>query len=114
LRAEGIALLSDGLARVPFIREGVTWIPQQLWSPVEKSKGLWTICIHTNTARSSQVDEMRSFLRQNAARFTSVGRALAELKPGKLSVPERLYEALALWRIRASRAKKTANRKRSR
>ena len=114
LRAEGMGLLSDGLARVPFIREGVTWIPQQLWSPVEKEKGLWTICIHTNTARSAQVDQMRTFLGHHAAQFTSVGRVVAELKPGKLSLYERLYETLALWRVRASRARKRASRKLSR
>jgi predicted deacetylase len=114
LRAEGIELLSDGLARVPFIRGGITWIPQQLWSPVAKSKGLWTICIHTNTARSSQVDQMRTFLRQHSAQFTSVDRVVAELTPGKLSTPERLYEAFALWRVRSSRARKKANQRRHR
>ena len=46
LGAEGIALLSDGFARVPFLRGGATWIPQQLWGPVDKPKGLWTICVH--------------------------------------------------------------------
>ena len=30
---------SDGFARVPFTRGGVTWIPQQLWAPVEKDEG---------------------------------------------------------------------------
>jgi predicted deacetylase len=114
LRAEGMGLLSDGLARVPFIREGVTWIPQQLWSPAIKSKGLWTICIHTNTARSSQVDQMRTFLRRHAAQFTSVDRVVAELKPEKLSASERLYEAFALWRVRASRARKKTSRKQPR
>jgi predicted deacetylase len=39
LCAEGITLLSDGFARVPFRRGGLTWIPQQLWGPVEKSSG---------------------------------------------------------------------------
>jgi len=113
LQAEGIGLLSDGFARVPFTREGITWLPQQLWSPVIKSNGLWTICIHTNTARSSLVDLMRTFLSQRAAQFTSVDRVLAELKPGNLNMSERLYEAFALWRVRASRARKKANRKRS-
>jgi predicted deacetylase len=38
LRAEGVGVLSDGFARVPFVRGGVTWIPQQLWGPVEKQQ----------------------------------------------------------------------------
>lgn len=108
LRSEGIGLLSDGLARVPFVRGGLTWIPQQLWSPVEKSKGLWTICLHTNTARGSLVDQMRAFLRHHAGQFTSIDRVVAELKPARLSAAERIYEALALWGIRAARAKRRA------
>lgn len=106
LRRAGIKTLSDGFARVPFKRGGVTWIPQQLWGPVEKSKGLWTICVHPNTARETQVEQMRGFLRQHAAQFTSVDRVIAELQPRKLSVPERVYEMLALLRVRFSRSRK--------
>jgi predicted deacetylase len=108
LRLEGIELLSDGLARVPFVRGGITWIPQQLWSPVEKRKGLWTICLHTNAIRSAQVDELREFLRKHAAQFTSVDRVETELKPEELTATERIYEICAQWRVRASRARKKA------
>jgi predicted deacetylase len=108
LRSEGIRLLSDGLARVPFTRGGITWIPQQLWAPVEKPRGLWTICVHANTARDSLVEQLRDFLRLHAAQFTTVDRVVSELKPTKLSTTERVYEILALWRVRASRARKRA------
>ena len=113
LRSEGIGILSDGLARTAFVRGGITWIPQQLWSPVVKSKGLWTICVHTDTARSSQVDQLHTFLRHHAAQFTSVDRVVTELKPAKLGFSERIYEAFALWRVRASRARKRARQGRS-
>jgi predicted deacetylase len=111
LRAEGIKALSDGLARVPFRRGGVMWIPQQLWEPVEKSEGLWTICIHSNSTRSSQVDELREFLKQHAAQFTSVDRVLEEFSPSRLSASERMYESVALLRARASRTRKRWARK---
>lgn len=106
LREEGISVLSDGFAREPFTRGGFTWIPQQLWAPVDKPKGLWTICIHPNTAHSSQVKQLHDFLRQHAAQFTSVGRVLAEFPPAKLSGLEWLYERLELSRIQASSFKK--------
>jgi hypothetical protein len=106
LRKEGIQLLSDGFARVPFTRGGLTWIPQQLWGPVMKKKGLWTICVHSNFTHSAQVAQLHAFLRQHSAQFTSVDRVLAELHPAKLSLTERLYEAWALWRVQASRARK--------
>ena len=111
LRSGGVRLLSDGFARAPFVRGGVTWIPQQLWAPVEKSRGLWTICIHTNTARESFPAELRAFLMKHAGQFTSIERVVAELKPERLGIPERVYEAYALWRARHSRTKRSPKRK---
>jgi predicted deacetylase len=104
LRNEGIGLISDGLARVPFLREGLTWIPQQLWEPVEKSKGVWTICLHPNATRESHVEQLRAFLRVHSGQFTHVDRVVAKMKPGKLSTTEHIYELLAESRVRASRA----------
>lgn len=106
LRAEGIGVLSDGFARIPFVRGGVTWIPQQLWGPVEKQQGLWTICVHPNTAEDSLEDRLREFLRDHAAQFTSVERVLAELQPARLSMGERLYEAMAVARVQGSLVRK--------
>jgi predicted deacetylase len=111
LHSAGIRLLSDGFARVPFTRGGITWIPQQLWAPAEKSSGLWTICVHTNTAPESMAVQLRDFLRQHAAQFATVDRVVNELKPAKLSAAESLYEILALWRVRASRARKRRRHK---
>lgn len=109
LREEGIGVLSDGLARVPFVRGGVTWIPQQLWSPVEKSKGLWTICVHPNRTRGWQVNEMRAFLLLHAAQFTSVERVMQEFKLARLNPTERIHEAYALLRAQAARSKERSH-----
>jgi predicted deacetylase len=106
LQKEGIQLLSDGFARIPFTRGGITWLPQQLWGPVDKSEGLWTICIHSNFAHAAAVAQLHAFLRQHSAQFTSVDRVLAELSPTELSLTERLYETLALGRVQFSRARK--------
>jgi predicted deacetylase len=106
LRAEGINVLSDGFTRIPFRRGEVTWIPQQLWGPKEKQRGLWTICTHCNSARSAEVDALVAFMRRNARSFTSVDRVQAEFAAGKLETGERVYERLMLLRIQASRLKK--------
>jgi len=100
LRLEGIPVLSDGFARVPFVRGGVTWIPQQIWEPVEKSQGLWTICVHPNTADDALVERLRAFIRLHRAQFTSVERVLSEIRPGRLSPSELVYASVALGRIR--------------
>ncbi len=100
LRAEGITALSDGLARAPVLRGGVTWIPQQLWEPAEKSRGLWTICIHPNTPHHGLFAGLRGFLSDHAAQFTSVDRVLAEFDGAPPRLAERAYEQLALSKAR--------------
>jgi predicted deacetylase len=111
LREEGIDVLSDGFARVPFKRGGMTWIPQQLWGPVEQTQGLWTICVHPDAAEDSLVDRLRAFLREHAAQFTSVGRVLTEFRPARLGPAERVLEALALWRVQGRLVRKHIQRK---
>jgi predicted deacetylase len=106
LRKEDIKLLSDGLALVPYMKGGLVWIPQQLWEPVEKTKGIWTICVHSNMAHASDVDRLRSFLHLHAGQFTSVESLLAEFRPAKLDLTEAMYAKLALWRFRGRKALK--------
>ena len=103
LQKEGISYLSDGFARVPFTRDGITWIPQQLWKPVSKSRGVWTICIHSNIAGNWLVDRLRVFLQDNANQFTSFDRLVEESRPEPLRPSERIYAALYLWITVATR-----------
>lgn len=103
LQTEGILYLSDGFARVPFIRGGVTWIPQQLWTPEKRTRGLWTICIHSNSAGSWLVNRLRAFLQDHASQFLSFDRVVEEYRPARLGPAERVYEAFALWKTVASR-----------
>ncbi len=104
LCAEGIALISDGFARVLFLRGGLTWVPQQLWGPVDKQKGLWTICIHPNTTTEADIAKLRAFLTVHADQFTSVDRVLFRNQPATLPVVERIYAEAALRRFKMSRA----------
>jgi len=73
---------------------------------VEKSSGLWTICIHSNFTHARQVDELRAFIRDHAAQFTSVDRVLADYLPAQLGLTEQLYEAWALWRAQVRQARR--------
>jgi len=75
------------------------WIPQQLWAPVVKSTGVWTICIHGNSAGDEQVEELRKFLRVHAGQFTSFDRVMAQFQPRPLNIRERFYEMAILWRF---------------
>ncbi|HEY3703629.1 MAG TPA: DUF2334 domain-containing protein [Terracidiphilus sp.] len=104
LQEEGIGLLSDGFTRVPFVRGGLTWIPMQLWAPVPRSSGVWTICVHPNTLHDAQIAELRTFLRSCAGQFTSVDRVLAEFDDAPLSLRERVYALAAITRLRMRRS----------
>jgi hypothetical protein len=53
---------------------------------------------------------LQEFLRQHAAQFTSVDRALAEYPPGRLDGMEWIFEKLALRRAQASQLKKRLHR----
>lgn len=103
LREEGIALLSDGFARAPFSWRGLTWIPQQLWEPVDKPSGLWTICLHGNSASGQLVKRLEDFLRRYAGQFTSVGRVLSELPVEELSFSGRILQTAAPLGLRGKR-----------
>jgi len=103
LKAAGIQFLSDGFARMPFKRGGITWIPQQLWRPVEKREGLWTICMHPSTAGEAEFGRLHAFLRGHIDQFTSFEGVAEECRAEELPVVERIYERLALWRFRARR-----------
>ena len=111
LRHEGIECISDGVARAPFLRDGMTWIPQQLWAPEFKASGLWTILVHANTATDAFVSELREFLRQNSSQFTSLERVVAEFGSSELGWTERLFEAKALLRLRGRHLAKRAFRR---
>jgi len=52
----GFHYISDGFSLFPHIDQfGMTWIPQQLWSFRWRPLGVWTICFHINSWRSSDI-----------------------------------------------------------
>lgn len=101
LSKEGLRILSDGFASRPFTRGGIVWIPQQLWEPVRKSRGLWTICIHTNTATADLVGKLEAFLRENGKQFVAFDQVVSNFEPAELGWKERLTEILATRRVRS-------------
>ncbi|HUB30272.1 MAG TPA: DUF2334 domain-containing protein [Terracidiphilus sp.] len=101
---EGICYLSDGFASRPVERAGMLWIPQQLWGPQEKKSGLWTICIHTNTAGVETLQRLQRFLEARFEQFTSFDRVIADYSFQKAGWKEWMGEQFALGRVLAARA----------
>jgi len=53
----GIRVISDGFSRLPFeSKEGVMWVPQQLWWFRPRKHGVWTICFHSNEFNDAVCD----------------------------------------------------------
>ena len=102
----GIKLVSDGFARLPFRYGGAVWIPQQLWGPAPKSDGVWTICLHANTASDEHVDRLTAFLECHAGEFVSVEDVLAGSPIPQRGLEDRLFHAWMLTRIGISRWRK--------
>ena len=106
LREAGIETVSDGFAEAPFRAHGAMWIPQQLWEPLEKRSGLWTICLHPNSVTDEQVRALESFLERFSSQFTSVDRVLAEWPFPARTVADRIFHARLLLRIRLARLRR--------
>jgi len=98
LRDEGIELVSDGFAKGPFVSHGVTWIPQQIWRPVEKSSGLWTICVHANSAAERAFTELEEFAEKFAEQFISVEEVVEEWPVRERTLGDKWFHAQMLWR----------------
>jgi hypothetical protein len=106
LLSQGLAVLSDGFAANPFRDRGVLWIPQQLWGPIEKRSGVWTICLHANTASDALCEELREFLSRFADQFTSVDQVLSGSPYPARSIRDRIFHWRVMKSVQFSRWKK--------
>jgi predicted deacetylase len=105
LKEEGLNALSDGFARRLFTHHEILWIPQQLWEPAPKKTGLWTICIHTNTASASLEETLDSFLGSHVRDFTTFEQVITHNQPSDLNWFEQISEKAATLRVKVSHAK---------
>lgn len=73
LRETGFTGVSDGVALYPYRSEGLTFVPQQMWSPRKMATGVFTVCLHTNEIHPREIGAIRRFLRLpiNCTTFSS-------------------------------------------
>ncbi len=103
LRAAGIAAISDGFGRMPTLHQGIAWIPQQLWGPVRKKSGIWTICVHSNHATDEQARSVAEFLSAHHAMFMDAEEAIRVAKPSRAGVSAQTWMTAQYWRMRLKR-----------
>ena len=106
LREENVSLLSDGFSTGAITRCGMTWIPQQLWAPVDKKSGLWTIAYHPNTTSDAQFAQLATFLARCHSQFTCVQEVVENPRPRTYAPVDWLQQERMLLRMRLSRIRR--------
>ncbi|WP_257307410.1 DUF2334 domain-containing protein [Geothrix campi] len=86
----GVGVISDGLWPRPFTEaNGITWLPQQLWSFHPKPEGVWTVCNHHNAWSAQRLDQFAKDLQIYASRITDVPAVLCDYEGRRISLSDR-------------------------
>lgn len=70
LKKLGFKAVTDGIGLFPVKRNGIVFIPQQVWEPESSSIGVKTICLHLNNANDRLFQKVRRHL-QSGDRIVS-------------------------------------------
>lgn len=86
--------ITDWLALYPFTKYWLKWVPQQIWKPMNKKFGIWTICLHINEYDERFIQRIEEFCKDNQ------NLILNEFK--NLSFDQTNYEKFVsfLWKIK--------------
>ena len=52
-----IKIISDGIGLYPTIKDGLIFLPQQIWKPFKFPFGVWTICLHPNNMSAFEINK---------------------------------------------------------
>jgi predicted deacetylase len=80
-----IRTISDGVARRPFLRYGMVWVPQQLWRPRVCPPGVWTLCLHPNDHTPEFEAKLEAFFESQAGRVMSLESLGSPRRPWSLA-----------------------------
>jgi predicted deacetylase len=102
-----IRVISDGIARQPYLEDGFQWLPQQLWRLTPRKSGLWTVCLHPNTMVDADLENLRKeLLGAYRGRITEVSKITPPIRGKSLS--DRVESALFWQRHRLQKVKQRA------
>lgn len=96
----GLRVISDGLSILPFLQNGVTWVPQQLWENFRpRARGVWTVCCHSNHWTKSKLERFSREVVEFRNQITSIEEVLCRWPARARDLRDRFYELQ--WRARA-------------
>lgn len=77
LKKLNFVAITDGYGVYPYVMDGVIAVPQLFATPRNFGFGIYTLCIHVNRMKQSQIDKTLNFMRTNATSFISFPDALS-------------------------------------
>jgi predicted deacetylase len=87
----GVPVISDGLWPMPFTQaNGITWVPQQLWSFERMKRGIWTVCNHHNGWSPERLAKFGTQLEAFAGAMTDVASVVQAHHGRQLTLGDRL------------------------
>lgn len=103
LRRLGVDAVSDGFFLSPHRdRDGMLWVPQQLWGFKPRAFGVWTVCNHVNDWGAGELRRFEADIAAYAPRITSLREIAAAPVRGK-ALGDHVAAALLLRYHRAKR-----------
>ncbi|HEY4760909.1 MAG TPA: DUF2334 domain-containing protein [Thermoguttaceae bacterium] len=100
----GIRTISDGFFRYPYrARDGMFWVPQQLWELQRVPDGVWTVCYHLNGWGVADLETFRRDLDHYRDQIVSLPDVIGKYDNRRRRWWERIYFRMpwAYYLIRA-------------
>jgi predicted deacetylase len=72
--------VTDGYSLYPYCYKGLTFVPCQIANPREMPFGVYTFCIHANTATVNLVNKFEKFIQNNIVNIINFSEAKRETK----------------------------------
>ena len=102
LKKNNINIVYDGLFFRPVIIKNILFVPQQLWRPRLVPFGTWTICLHPNNLKKSDIENLSKFISKNYKNFITFND-IFELKINKVNLVDMLFSYLFALLIKFKR-----------
>ena len=67
-----IRVISDGFHLFPYKKNGLIFVPQQIWKFRKMPLGIWTICIHPDTLSKKELQNIENFLKKHSKDFVGI------------------------------------------
>ena len=97
----GIRVISDGFTLLPFeCKNGITWVPQQLWRFQHRKHGVWTICFHSNEFDEAACDWFCREARAFRPNIKSLDEVVSRWRGRAPDMRDRLNERITVARMR--------------